>query len=156
MMLSLRTLIGALTLCAVAEQAGAATGMPEHLRAAEEAAPMRQLAERFIDRAMAGDAKAAAAMLSRALVERSGEASIQQALAGQILPFFARGREVGRSVTIARTTDAAGQGGFAFYMWLLPADGGTARPFSLYVVQEQGRPVVANIVPDRLVEGRHR
>lgn len=155
-MLTLRTLIGALTFCAVAEHAGAASSMPEHLRAAEEAAPMRQVAERFIDRAMAGDGKAAGAMLSRVLVERSGEAQIQQALSGQILPFFARGREVGRSVTIARTTDAAGQGGFAFYMWLVPTDGGAARPFSVYVVQEQGRPVVANIVPDRLVEGRHR
>jgi hypothetical protein len=122
----------------------------------EEAAPMRQLADRFIARAMAGDSPAAAAMLSRALVERSGEAAIQRALDAQILPFFGAGREIGRSVTVARTTDASGQGGFAFYMWLVPAAGGSPRPFSLYVVQEQGRPVVANIVPDRLVEGRHR
>ena len=41
-------------------------------------------------------------------------------------------------------------------MWMQYADAPTARPFTVYVVKEQGRLVVANIVPDRLVEGRHR
>ncbi len=133
-----------------------ATDMAGYLRMTEDAAPMRQLADAFVARAMAGDGSATTAMLSRALVERSGEVSARRIVDTQILPFFARGRELGRSVTVARTTDAAGQGGFAFYMWLQPGDGSAARPFSVYVVQEQGRAVVANIVPDRLVEGRHR
>ena len=53
-----------------------------------------------------------------ALVARTGEAAIRRALDTQILPFFARGKAPGKSVTVTRTTDAAGQQGFAFYMWL--------------------------------------
>ena len=41
-------------------------------------------------------------------------------------------------------------------VWLVSAAGGDARPFTLYTVREGGRIVVANIVPDRLVEGRHQ
>jgi hypothetical protein len=134
--------------------AAGAAEVAADLRMAEDAGPMRQAAERFIARAMAGDAAAAQAMLSRALVERAGEAAVAKAMQGMILPFFARGGEVGRSVTVTRTTDAAGQNGFAFYMWLVPAQG-EARPFTVYMVDEAGTPRVANVVPDRRVEGRH-
>lgn len=133
--------------------AGQAAG---DIRMAADSAPFRQAAEQFVARSIAGDAAGTFAMLSRRLVERMGDAAIRQALQAQILPFFQRGRGAGRSATITRTTDAAGQQGFAFYLWMEYADGAPARPFTVYVVSEQGRPVVANIVPDRLVEGRHR
>ena len=126
------------------------------LRMAQDAAPMRATAEAFVARAMAGERDAALALLSPSLVARMGHDAAQRVLDAQILPFFQRGRQVGRSTTVTRTTDAAGSSGFAFYQWLEPQDGGAARPFTLYVVREQGRLVVANIVPDRLVEGRHR
>jgi hypothetical protein len=126
------------------------------LRMAQEAEPLRRVADSFVARALAGDAAGVRAMLSTALVERAGEAGVMRALQGQILPFFAQGHGPGRSVTITRTTDASGSQGFAFYMWLLPAQGGEPRPFTVYTVVEQGRAVVANIVPDRLVPGRHQ
>lgn len=66
---------------------------------AEQAAPLRGLADRFVSRAMAGDASGLQSM---------------------------------------------------------PAAGGEPRPFTVYTVVEAGRPVVANIVPDRLVPGRHQ
>lgn len=125
------------------------------LRMAEEAATMQRVVDRFITRALAGDADGSAALLSRALVERIGAPAATKAMQERILPFFARGGAVGRSATIARTTDAAGQSGFAFYLWLVGAQG-EARPFTVYVVEERGRAVVANVVPDRLVEGRHQ
>lgn len=140
---------------AVHAQSANASDVTADMRMMQEAAPMRQAADRFVASASSGDLEATLSMLSRALVDRSGEATIRRVLQAQILPFFAQGRELGRSVTVARTTDGVGSQGFAFYLWLVPADGGAPRPFSLYVVQEQGRPVVANIVPDRLVEGRH-
>jgi cell pole-organizing protein PopZ len=126
------------------------------LRMAQDAAPFRRAADAFVATAMAGDAAQAQAMLSAALVARSGDAAIRRALETQILPFFASGKAAGRSVTITRTTDAAGQQGFAFYMWLQASGTAPQRPFTVYVVEEQGRPMVANVVPDRLVEGRHR
>jgi hypothetical protein len=126
------------------------------LQMAADSAPFRHAADAFIAQAMAGDAAATQAMLSRALLARSGEAAVRRTLDAQILPFFIQGRSLGRSVTITRSTDANGQAGFAFYMWLSPGPGAALRPFTVYTVQEQGRIVVANIVPDRLVEGRHR
>ena len=123
---------------------------------AQDAEPFRRTADAFVASALAGDAAQAQAMLSPALVSRSGEAAIRRALDTQILPFFARGKAPGRSVTVTRTTDAAGQQGYAFYMWLQGADASAQRPFTVYVVEEQGRFTVANVVPDRLVEGRHR
>lgn len=150
-----------LALCAGAmlltpAHAQSAAEVASDLRMAQEAAPMRAAADAFVARALAGERDAALAMLSPTLVARMGPDAVARALDAQILPFFQRGRQVGRSTTVTRTTDAAGSSGFAFYQWLEPRDGGAARPFTLYVVREQGRLVVANIVPDRLVEGRHR
>lgn len=126
------------------------------LRMASESSDFRRAAESFVSRAMAGDADSTLQMLSRELVGRMGEAAARQALQAQILPFFRQGGETGRSVTITRTTDGSGQQGFAFYMWLQPASAAAPKPFTVYVVAEGGKPVVANIVPGRLVEGRHR
>ena len=133
-----------------------ATPVAADLRMAQDAAPFRRTADAFVASALAGDAARTQSMLSPALVARSGEQAIRRALDTQILPFFARGKAPGKSVTVTRTTDAAGQQGFAFYMWLRGTDTSTQRPFTVYVVEEEGRFTVANVVPDRLVEGRHR
>lgn len=138
-----------------AAYAATAAEVAADLRMAEDAAPMRRVADRFTALALAGDAAGTSAMLSRALVDRIGEAAATRAMQAQILPFFAQGGTVGRSVTVTRTTDAAGQSGFAFYLWLERAPG-DARPFTVYVVDEGGTPRIANIVPDRLVAGRHQ
>jgi len=147
-------LVSALLLPATSR--AATNSVSDDLQMAASSAPFRQAADAFVARAMAGDLAGTKAMLSRQLVERSGDAAIRQALQGQILPFFQRAREPGRSVTITRTTDATGQGGFAFYMWMQYPEPAAPKPFTVYVVQEQGRMAVANIVPDRLVEGRHQ
>ena len=134
----------------------AEASVAESLQMSEDAAPLRRVADEFVALALAGDGAAVRRMLSPNLVGRLGETTVQRALQQQILPFFAQGRGTARSVTITRTTDAAGSQGFAFYMWLAPTAGGDPRPFTLYTVREGGRIVVANIVPDRLVEGRHQ
>ena len=122
----------------------------------QEAQPMRAAADTFIAHAMAGQAERAAAMLSPALLARIGHEAAANVMRTQILPFFQRGGAVGRSTTVTRTTDASGNTGFAFYLWLDAREPGEpARPFTLYMVREQGRVVVANVVPDRLVAGRH-
>jgi len=154
---ALSFVVAALAAVAPAQAQNSAEAVAADMRMAQDSAVYRQAADRFIARAMAGDARATRAMLSPTLVERSGEAAIDRALAQQILPFFRQARATGRSVTITNTTDAAGQSGFAFYMWMEPADATLPkRPFTVYMVEEQGKIVVANVVPDRLVEGRHR
>jgi hypothetical protein len=148
----------ALAFAAAAPAASAtpAADVAADLRMAADSEPYRRFADRFVAQAMAGDVAGTQAMLSHQLVARSGDAAIRQALDAQILPFFRAGRGPGRSVTTTLTTDAAGQRGYAFYMWMQQADGAPRRPFTVYVVQEGERLVVANVVPDRLVEGRHR
>lgn len=126
------------------------------LQMAQDAEPFREVAEAFVARAMAGDMGATQALLSPAMVERSGEANVRRALEAQILPFFQRGLGLGNSRTITRSSDASGRQGYAFYLWLKQRDGSEARPFTVYVLAEGGRAMVANIVPDRLVAGRHR
>ena len=154
--LVLWALAGALLLIQAPAAAQATQSVAADLRMAQDAEPFRRTADAFVASALAGDAAQAQAMLSPTLVSHSGEAAIRRALDTQILPFFARGKAPGRSVTVTRTTDAAGQQGYAFYMWLQTADASSQRPFTVYVVEEQGRLTVANVVPDRLVEGRHR
>jgi hypothetical protein len=144
-----------LALPSTAAMAATAAEVAAELRMAEESQPMKRAADRFIALALAGDASGTSAMLSHALVERIGEASAAKAMHGAILPFFAGGGEVGRSVTITRTTDAAGQQGYAFYLWLVPARGGEAKPFTVYMVDERGTSRVANVVPNVRVAGRH-
>ena len=134
----------------------AAAAVAADLRMAQQAEPLREVAELFVRHAMAGELEATQALLSRAMVERSSAAAIRQALQARILPFFQRGQAMTGSATITGTTDANGQRGHAFYLWLAQRDGSAPRPFTVYVVVEDGRPVIANIVPDRLVAGRHR
>ncbi len=148
-------LLAVLALPSAPAAAATAAEVAADLRMSDEAAPMRRVAERFVERARAGDAAGSAALLSRALLGRIGQAQAAQTLRQQILPFFDAGGRIGRSVTVAHTTDAAGQQGFAFYMWWV-AEGREPRPFTVYVVDEAGGAVVANVVPDRLVAGRHR
>jgi hypothetical protein len=150
-------LLLAVSLASGLSEARAATpSVVQDLRMAQDSQPFRKAADEFVARSMAGDVEGTHSLLSRGLVERTGDAAVKRVLQAQILPFFQRAREPGKNVTIARTTDASGQQGFAFYMWMEYADTPSARPFTVYVVKEDGRLVVANIVPDRRVEGRHR
>ncbi len=126
------------------------------LQMAEAAPRFRQFAEVFIARAGAGDLEASRALLSPALVRRMGDELVQQVLRTQILPFFQAGAGLAGSATVSRTTDADGHSGYAFHLWLMQRDGSGPRPFSLYVVEEGGRLVLANVVPNRAIEGRHR
>lgn len=132
----------------------------EELQMPQQAQPYRRVAEAFVASALAGDVERSVGMLSRAVVERAGEGAVRSMMASRIVPFFTASRgdaTPGRSVTITHTTDAGVNRGFAFYMWAAPREAGAAaRPFTLYMVEEAGRIVVANVVPDRLVEGRHR
>lgn len=149
----------AFTATPAAAQTGRLAGpSAAELQMPQDAAPFRAVADAFVRTAMAGDTERVMAMLTRAVRAQAGEAAARGMLESRIVPFFRAARPEatpGRSATVTRTTDAAGQSGFAFYLWATMADGAT-RPFTLYVVDEGDRLAVANVVPDRLVEGRHR
>jgi hypothetical protein len=111
----------------------------------------RNVAEEFVAAAARGDKTKTSRMLSPATAARVGQEGVDRFLAGEVLPFFAPFQEFARSVSVTRTADAPG---FAFYMYMVEKTGGM-RPFVIYVVEEGGARVVANVLVDLFVEGRH-
>ena len=149
----------ALWLCAFAAAAqapaGAGQAPADYLEMQAASAPYRAYADRWIALARAGDVDALARTISPAMTARAGAEAVRRNLATRVVPFFAQSTGVGRSVTVTRTTDASGNKGFAFYMYAQPKDG-APRPFVLYVVDEGGTSVVANVLVDHHVPDRHK
>ena len=127
----------------------------EELDMAAQSPAFRAVADRFIAAAVAGDEAALEQMLSPAIVARAGKETLAKVLGGQVIPFFAGQKETGRSVTVANTADASGNHGFAYYLYSVTASG-EQKPFVIYVVDENGRKTVANIVVNEFVKGRHQ
>ena len=117
--------------------------------------PFRATADAFVAAAAKGDTVAVEQMISPNMRQRAGADAVRRVVAMQVLPFFADYKETARSVTVTQTSDQFGSAGFTFYMYSTPKNG-EQRPFVLYVVNEGGKPVIANVLVDRLVEGRHK
>jgi hypothetical protein len=110
-----------------------------------------QVAEEFIAAAAAGDIAKMTRMISPDMVTRTGREAVERYLTDNVLPFFAQFKETGRSTTITRTADMPG---FVFYMYMV-SKADQLRPFVIFVIEENGAKVVANILVDKFVEGRH-
>jgi hypothetical protein len=130
--------------------AQARAGSPDFEMAAQQS-QFRSVAEEFVAAAAAGDRTKTARMLSPAAAAKTGAEGIERFLAGEVMPFFAPFKEVGGSVTVTRTAEVTG---FAFYMYMVSKTD-EFRPFVIYVIDEGGAKVVANVLVDHLVEGRH-
>jgi hypothetical protein len=111
----------------------------------------RSVADAFVAAAAAGDRAKAARLLSPAIAAKTGPEGVDRFLTGEVLPFFAPFKEMARSATITRTADVTG---FAFYLYMVSKTG-EFRPFVIYVIEEGGAKVVANVLVDRFVEHRH-
>lgn len=109
----------------------------------------------FIEAASNAKANKVAAMISAKMRTNAGSAAVTSFVEAQVQPFFAGNAGLGNNVTIANTTDGFGQQGLAYYAWLKASDK-ELRPFVMYVVIEDGAPVVANVLVNKLVEGRHK
>lgn len=127
----------------------------EELEMAARSPEYRAVAEQFVAAAAARDTAKLERMLSPAAAARAGKEAMQKVLNGQVIPFFADHKEIGRSATTTNTTDAGGNTGFAYYMYSV-GKSGAQKPFVIYVVEENGQKVVANILVNRFVEGRHK
>ena len=151
-----RTAAAVIITAALSSSAFAQSGPSrEELNMAAESPAFRAVADRFIAAAVAGDAATLEQMLSPAIVARAGKETLAKVLGGQVIPFFAGQKETGRSVTVANTADASGNLGFAYYMYSVTRTG-EQKPFVIYVVDENGRKTVGNIVVNEFVQGRHQ
>ncbi len=129
--------------------------MGDYLDMEAQSAPFRAYADQWIALARTGDVAALEKTISANMTARVGADAIRRNLTDKVVPFFAAAGSIGRSVTITQTTDAFGSRGFAYYMYIV-GKSGAQRAFVLYVVDENGRMVVANILTDHLVEDRHK
>ena len=129
-------------------QAHAAT--PDFAMSAQQEA-FRRVANEFMAAATAGDVTRATRMLSPAIVAKTGPEGVERFLAGEVLPFFSQFKDVGSSITVSRTADVTG---FVFYMYMVSKTD-EPRPFVIYVIEEGGARVVANVLVDHFVESRH-
>jgi len=93
----------------------------------------------------AGDVAHFRQLLSPNLVRSNGAERIDAVIQAQMLPFFAGYRGFGNQTTILNTSDQFGSEGLSFYKTVVGADG-AERPVVIYVVEEDGRPVVANLL----------
>jgi hypothetical protein len=132
------------------------TAMQAELEMMEQEQSFRMAVGEFMEAAAAGDAARAERLISPNMRAQAGAAAVARFLEKEIMPFFAGFPEQAGSRTITRTTDQFGSAGFTYYLYASPRGGGERRPFVVYVVNEGGRPVVANVLVDRFVEGRHR
>jgi len=141
-----------LSCATLAQQQGS---MGDYLEMEKASVPFRKFADGWIVTARNGDMAAAERAISPNLTARVGAEVVKRNLTDKVMPFFAAAKDVGKSVTITQTTDGFGSRGFAYYMYIVPASG-PQRPFVLYVVDEKGKMVVANILVDHHVPDRHK
>ena len=129
------------------------TTMQAELEMMQAEAAFRETVDVFLASAASGDTARVESMISPNLRAQAGAAAVADVVRSQVLPFFADFRKKG-ATTITLTTDQFGSKGFTYYAYALPASG-QPRPFVLYVVREGDRIVVANVLVNRHVEGRH-
>ena len=146
-----RSILAIVAMTIVAAPVFAQTPAPPAIDAPAQSDSFRRIADDFIAASATGDATKAAQMISPVIAAKTGRQSVDRYLAGQVFPFFAQFKEVGRSVTITRTADVTG---FVFYMYMVSKTE-EFRPFVIYIIEEDGAKVVANVLVDNFVEGRH-
>jgi hypothetical protein len=111
----------------------------------------RRVADTFIATAVAGDSAKLTGMISPSIAAKTGPEAVARYLADPVLPFFAQFKEVGKSITVTQTDGAPG---FTFYMYMVSKQD-ALRPFVVQVIEEGSVKVVANVLVDNFVEGRH-
>lgn len=129
------------------------SSMTDYVSMESASAPYREVAGRIIAYLVNGDLVSILSCFSPNFLNHLGINQVQQVFQTQLFPFFADGQGLGPSQTITLTHDAFGSQGFAFYLTLAHPDG--EKPFIMYMVSENGRIVVANLVLHKTYADTH-
>jgi hypothetical protein len=124
-----------------------AMSFQDHLDMSVKSGAFRPAIDVFIAAARFGDQFTTLELISPRIVETAGREFVDNYLVNQVLPFFAAFQELGRSTTVQPTMDTHGSSGFVFHLSMKAKDG-RERPFSIYVVEENGEKVIANVLVD--------
>jgi hypothetical protein len=136
-----------------ARQESAEASATDYLTMQAEAKPYKVLADWAVARLRAGDTKAVMDRFSPNFIQHLGRPAVERAFREQMLPFFKGSGGTGDAITITKTHDGFGSQGFAFYFDLNGAE--SSKPFVLYVVNEKGNLVVANIILNKTYADMH-
>jgi hypothetical protein len=128
--------------------------MESYLQQRQQAEAYQELLQQAVDLLARGDAAGFAPLLSANLRQAAGEATVTRVIREQLIPFFADFQEFGGSTTVTNATDAYGNEGLSFYK-SIRTRAGAERPFVIYIVEEAGRPVVANLLVNTTYEDMH-
>lgn len=127
--------------------------MQQYLTMQSGAEPFHTLAEEVIGQLMQGDVSGLQTHFSPNFLHQIGEQTFKQVCSELLIPFFETAQTLGPSSTVTYTTDSFGNTGYAFYRTV--TEGAATKPFIIYMVQENGRIVVANLVVNKTYEDMH-
>jgi hypothetical protein len=142
---------GAQADAAPADTGAGSAEIPDYLSMQAGVGPYREMAERLVDLLVAGDAAGVIRHFSPNFAEHLGLPVVERVFTEQMLPFFNGATGLGNTSTVTYTHDAFGSQGYAFYLALKGPDG--PKPFAMYLVNESGRIVLANVVLDKVYSG---
>lgn len=112
------------------------------------------LVEQAVDALVKGDAARFRAMLSRSLVKRTeaamGKGAIDTIIEQRFIPFFADFAALEDAVETLPTSDADGHAGLALFR-SFRTESGAQRPFAIYLLNEDGKLVVGNLLLNKLL-----
>ena len=108
----------------------------------------------FINHAKNEDIDSAISMISPNMIEVNGVEAAKEFLKYEVIPFFKIHVEINNMKSIAGATDSFGNNGTSFYYYSTDNKGNN-RPFTIYVILENDNLVIANIIVNEFVKGRH-
>lgn len=111
-------------------------------------------ADQIVAALSTGQSGAFRASLSPTMLASTTKDELDQFVDRQVMPFFADYAMPGREQWVAPTTHPSGLTGFAFFRSFTTSDG-TEKPFVLYVLEEDGRLVVGNLLVGRSFQDMH-
>lgn len=117
----------------------------------EKARPYIEFADQIVAALSTGQAGAFQASLSPTLIRSMSAEELNGFVDDEVVPFFASYGAAGEQQTIAPIRHPKGMPGFAFFRSFTTKNG-QERPFALYILEEDGRLVVGNIVLGRRFE----
>jgi hypothetical protein len=127
--------------------------MEHYLDMQANAESYHALAERVLKQLLQGNAWALKTHFSPNFLRQIGEQTFDQVCRDLLVPFFETASALSESSTVTYTTDSFGSTGFAFYRTVI--EGTAQKPFIIYMVQEEGHIVVANLVINKTYEDMH-
>jgi hypothetical protein len=125
-----------------------------YLEMQEESAPFREKAEWVVQQLISGNITGFKENFSPNFIRQLGIEEVENVCNTQFLPFFSGAEKISNSATVTMTTDAFGSIGYAFYLSVHKEN--LEKPFVIYMVSEEKRIVVANLLPNKTYPNMHR